>query len=112
MTNPPNSPGGAPATGAEEAPGSAPRAAAHQDQHPTFRLEALGVSGVDQMIEGPRKKRRPTQLIVLAAFQPQLMRFVGAFGLNVAVLYGFGLIIAALLLALVYAWVCRLAAKR
>jgi len=48
----------------------------------------------------------------LAAFAPEKLRAVGLFGLNVAVLYGFGLIIAALLLALVYAWVCRLAAKR
>jgi uncharacterized membrane protein (DUF485 family) len=48
----------------------------------------------------------------LAAFAQDKLRAAGFLGLNVAVLYGFGLIIAALLLALVYAWVCRLAAKR
>lgn len=48
----------------------------------------------------------------LAAFAQDKLRAAGILGLNVAVLYGFGLIIAALLLALVYAWVCRTAAKR
>jgi len=48
----------------------------------------------------------------LAAFAQDVLRKIGILGLNVAVLYGFGLIIAALLLALVYAWVCRTAAKR
>jgi uncharacterized membrane protein (DUF485 family) len=50
--------------------------------------------------------------VFLAAFAQEKLRAIGLLGLNVAVLYGFGLIIAALLLALVYAWVCRLAAKR
>ncbi|MCE9606869.1 MAG: DUF485 domain-containing protein [Planctomycetia bacterium] len=50
--------------------------------------------------------------VFLAAFSPQTLRTIGPFGLNVAVLYGFGLIIKALCLALVYAWICRTHAPR
>ena len=32
-------------------------------------------------------------------------------GLNLAIVYGFGLIIAALVLALVYSWLCRASAE-
>jgi uncharacterized membrane protein (DUF485 family) len=44
----------------------------------------------------------------LNAFRPGLMDTTVA-GVNVAVLYGFGLIAAAFGLALVYAWLCRAA---
>ena len=45
--------------------------------------------------------------VCLNAFSPAQMETTPAFGLNLAVLYGFGLIIAAMLLALVYSWMCR-----
>ena len=43
----------------------------------------------------------------LAAFAPARMEATPLAGVNVAIWYGFGLIIAAMLLALVYGWVCR-----
>ena len=43
----------------------------------------------------------------LNAFAPAQMEQTPALGLNLAILYGFGLIVAALLLALVYSWLCR-----
>ena len=45
--------------------------------------------------------------VYLSAFQAETMESTPVAGLNLAVLYGFGLIIAALILALVYGWVCR-----
>lgn len=45
--------------------------------------------------------------VYLSAFQPESMEMTPVAGLNVAILYGFGLIIAALLLALLYGWLCR-----
>ena len=45
--------------------------------------------------------------VLLATFRPDVMRQTAFAGLNIAVLYGFKLIGAALLLALVYAWLCR-----
>ena len=45
--------------------------------------------------------------VLLNAFRPELMDRTPVAGLNVATLYGFGLIIAALLLAALYAWLCR-----
>lgn len=48
----------------------------------------------------------------LNAFAPQLMSQTPAFGVNIAVLYGLGLIVAALVLALFYTLICRLAADR
>ncbi|MBS0211180.1 MAG: DUF485 domain-containing protein [Planctomycetes bacterium] len=45
--------------------------------------------------------------VVLVAFQPDVMRQQPLAGINTAILYGFGLIVAALLLALVYGWLCR-----
>ncbi|WP_050986166.1 DUF485 domain-containing protein [Schlesneria paludicola] len=41
------------------------------------------------------------------AFRPDLMELTPAWGLNVAVLYGFFLIGLAMALALVYCWLCR-----
>jgi uncharacterized membrane protein (DUF485 family) len=45
--------------------------------------------------------------VLLNAFRPQLMDLTPAAGLNLAVIYGFGLIFAAFALALIYAWLCR-----
>jgi len=45
--------------------------------------------------------------VLLNAFWPQVMDLTPAAGLNVAVIYGLGLIVAAFALALVYAWLCR-----
>lgn len=43
----------------------------------------------------------------LNAFLPAKMEETPALGLNLAILYGFALIIAAMVLALVYSWLCR-----
>jgi uncharacterized membrane protein (DUF485 family) len=45
--------------------------------------------------------------VVLNVFFPKLMETTPVAGVNLAILYGFGLIAAALILALVYAWLCR-----
>ncbi len=44
--------------------------------------------------------------VLANAFAPQAME-VTLFGVNLAILYGMGLIVAAFLLALLYAWLCR-----
>lgn len=41
------------------------------------------------------------------AFAPELMERTPIGGVNVAILSGFGLIVAAFVLALVYGWLCR-----
>ena len=41
------------------------------------------------------------------AFAPKLMETTPLWGVNLAILYGFALILAAFALALVYAWLCR-----
>lgn len=43
----------------------------------------------------------------LNAFFPAQMESTPALGLNLAILYGFALIIAAMVLALLYSWQCR-----
>ena len=43
----------------------------------------------------------------LSAFEPQVMAKAPFGGTNLAILYGIGLIIAALLLALIYMVLCR-----
>jgi uncharacterized membrane protein (DUF485 family) len=48
--------------------------------------------------------------VLLNAFRPAVMDITFS-GVNLAIWYGLGLIVAALLLALVYAWLCRAAAK-
>ncbi len=49
--------------------------------------------------------------VALNAFWPDVMSLpVG--GVNLAVSYGLGLIVAAIVLALVYSWLCRSPAKR
>jgi uncharacterized membrane protein (DUF485 family) len=50
--------------------------------------------------------------VLLAAFAPKLMEQTPFAGVNLAVWYGFGLIVAALVLALVYGWICRTNAPR
>lgn len=45
--------------------------------------------------------------VLLNAFRPQTMERPTPGGVSLAVAYGFGLIVAALLLAVVYLWVCR-----
>lgn len=45
--------------------------------------------------------------VYLSAFRPELMESTPVAGLNLAILYGFGLIVAALLMALLYGWLCR-----
>ena len=49
--------------------------------------------------------------MALVAFFPAAMRWMPLEGLNLAIVYGFGLIIAALVLALVYSWLCRASAE-
>ena len=45
--------------------------------------------------------------VLLAAFSPETMERTPLAGVNLAICYGFGLIAAALLLALVYGLLCR-----
>lgn len=45
--------------------------------------------------------------MVLNAFAPSIMESTPFAGVNLAILYGFALIVAAVLLALIYAWLCR-----
>ena len=45
--------------------------------------------------------------VLLNAFSPDVMEMTPFAGVNLAILYGFVLIAAALVLALVYAWLCR-----
>jgi uncharacterized membrane protein (DUF485 family) len=48
--------------------------------------------------------------VVINAFNPDVMDTVVLAGVNLAVIYGLGLILAAFVLALVYGWLCRAAA--
>jgi len=43
----------------------------------------------------------------LNAFWPNLMDWTPLWGLNLAILYGLALIVIAMVLALVYSWLCR-----
>ena len=45
--------------------------------------------------------------VALNAFAPERMETTPAFGINLAILYGFGLIVVAMVLALIYSWLCR-----
>jgi uncharacterized membrane protein (DUF485 family) len=47
----------------------------------------------------------------LAAFAPGVMERTPAAGVNLAIWYGFGLIAAAIVLALVYGWLCSRESK-
>jgi uncharacterized membrane protein (DUF485 family) len=50
--------------------------------------------------------------VVMAAYAPETMRQRTPLGPNVAILYGFGLICGAVLLAMVYMLLCKLNADR
>jgi uncharacterized membrane protein (DUF485 family) len=45
--------------------------------------------------------------VAINAFRPDLMAATPIAGINAAVLYGFALIVGALLLAFLYGWLCR-----
>jgi uncharacterized membrane protein (DUF485 family) len=45
--------------------------------------------------------------MLLNAFAPDLMEATPLAGVNLAVLYGFGLIIAAIVLAVIYGWLSK-----
>jgi uncharacterized membrane protein (DUF485 family) len=45
--------------------------------------------------------------VLVNAFSPETMEITPVAGVNLAILYGFGLIIAAFILALLYGWLCR-----
>lgn len=45
--------------------------------------------------------------VLLNAFSPETMERKSLADVNLAILYGFGLIIAALILAVIYGWLCR-----
>lgn len=45
--------------------------------------------------------------VLLNAFSPGTMEITPLPGINLAILYGFGLIVAALFLALLYGWLCK-----
>ncbi len=45
--------------------------------------------------------------VLISAFATSLLEWTPVAGLNLAVLYGFGLIALALVLALIYGWMCR-----
>lgn len=48
--------------------------------------------------------------VLLNAFAPKLMAETPFAGVNLAVLYGLGLILVAFVLAVLYDWLCRLVA--
>ena len=45
--------------------------------------------------------------VVISAFWPEVMAREALFGVNLAITYGFALIGTAMILALVYTWLCR-----
>jgi uncharacterized membrane protein (DUF485 family) len=49
--------------------------------------------------------------VLLAAFAPETMEVTPLAGVNLAIWYGFGLIVSAIVLALVYGWACRLSER-
>jgi uncharacterized membrane protein (DUF485 family) len=53
-----------------------------------------------------------SSFVLLAAFSPQTMERLPLAGVNAAIWYGFGLIVTAILLALIYGWACRSSAPR
>jgi len=50
--------------------------------------------------------------VLLAAFWPEVMERTPLAGVNLAIWYGFGLIAAAIVLALVYGCICGMSAER
>jgi uncharacterized membrane protein (DUF485 family) len=49
--------------------------------------------------------------VLFNAFSPEMMEKTPLGGVNLAILFGLGIIAAAFLLALVYDWICRLLAE-
>ena len=45
--------------------------------------------------------------VLLNAFSPDTMETTPVAGINLAILYGFGLIVSAMVLALIYGWLCK-----
>jgi len=45
--------------------------------------------------------------VLLAAFAPYVLETLPFAGVNLAIWYGFGLIVAAIVVALIYGWACR-----
>jgi uncharacterized membrane protein (DUF485 family) len=45
--------------------------------------------------------------VAINAFQPGVMDTIVMAGVNLAIIYGLGLIVAAFVLALLYGWLCR-----
>ena len=45
--------------------------------------------------------------VVISAFWPEVMAREALFGVNLAITYGFALIAIAMVLALIYTWLCR-----
>jgi uncharacterized membrane protein (DUF485 family) len=45
--------------------------------------------------------------VMLNAYSPDSMAITPVAGINLAILYGFALIVAALILALLYGWLCK-----
>ena len=45
--------------------------------------------------------------VLLNAFKPELMEATPFAGINIAILYGFGLILTAIIFALIYGWLCK-----
>lgn len=92
----------------ESAPAGAHTAPAPDDEHPELAAAnaraGLWLFGVYLLIYGG--------FVGLSAFAPDLMAKPPFGGLNLAVLYGFVLIIAALVLALIYMAACRRASSR
>ncbi len=43
----------------------------------------------------------------LCTFQPQVLEWCPVAGINLAIWYGFGLIVSAVVMAFVYGWMCR-----
>jgi uncharacterized membrane protein (DUF485 family) len=50
--------------------------------------------------------------VLLNAFSPTTMEATPIAGINLAILYGFGLIVAAIVLALLYGFLCRVEVPR
>lgn len=50
--------------------------------------------------------------VLLAAFSPDTMERTPLAGVNLAIWYGFGLIVAAIVLALIYGWLCGLRTRQ
>ena len=52
-----------------------------------------------------------TGFVLLSAFAPSILEATPLAGVNIAILYGMGLIIGAFILALLYAWLLRRKAR-